>query len=99
MSDHKQEDYLIRQGLDDENYYLLWPVSEWLVVVAIMGIFICFQHVLLGIGSAIVMLFLLIKMRNEERGSKAHLLWRFNLLKGKKGLDWAPPAHATRFDN
>ena len=98
MADHNPEDYTIKSGLDGENYYLFWPGSEWLTVVAFMGLSICFRHVLLGFFLAAIILFLFSKFRSEERGRKAHFLWRLNLLKTKKGLQWAPSAHVTRFD-
>lgn len=99
------EDYMIKAGLDDEDYFLLWPVSEWVIGVAVLGVLATFQHILLGIGGFMLALIVMMKLRANSNGKKAlrgsmsHFLWRLNLLKSKKGLRWAPPAHSTRFDN
>lgn len=97
--EHKESDFIIKQGLDEENFILLWPISEWLIGVTMLGLFISFRHLLFGLVLFLLSLYLFQNCRNEERGSKLHYLWKLNLWVSKKGLNWSPPAHATRFDN
>ncbi len=97
--EYKPNELIIRQGLDEEDLLLFWPMTEWITGFTVLGLFIVFRHILLGIGLLFLILYLFLKFRNEERGSKFHFLWRMNLWRSKKGFFWAPPAHATRFDN
>lgn len=97
--DNDANNFIIHQGVDEENYYLLWPVSEWIWAVFVVGFLVSFHHVLLGLLAAFLLLYFFQRTRTEERGSKAHLFWRLGLWQGQKALPWAPNAHATRFDN
>lgn len=99
MNDRLESDWYIKRGLDDDDYVLLWPPSEWAIGIAVLGVLLLLHHILLGLLGLGLTLVLLMKGRSNQRGSKAHRLWQLQLLHGKKGLDFAPPAHATRFDN
>lgn len=95
----KSEQFIIKEGLDREDVLLLWPITEWVIAVLCFGMMIILHRVLIGLGLMLTILYLFVQFRNEDRGHKEHLLWRFNMWKSKKGFWWAPPAHATRFDN
>lgn len=97
--EYKPEELIIKQGLDEEDLLLFWPISEWTSALALLGVFIILRHMLIGLCVFLLSLYLFQKFRSEERGSKLHTLWRLNLWKSKNSFNWAPPAHATRFDN
>lgn len=96
---HNRSDFIIRPGLDDEDFFLLWPVSEWLIAVMVLGCLVTLHHVMLGFASLFLTLFAAMKLRSEQRGGKAHVLWRWGFDQATPELSFAPPAHVTRLDS
>ena len=97
--DNEPNDFIIHQGVDEENIFILWSSSEWLCAVLALGVLLCFHHIMLGLLAGFLTLYFIQKLRTPERGSKAHWLWRLGFWRGQKALPWAPSAHTTRIDN